>query len=116
MWTESVSDGIASTANARVLQLKDGNLRAMIAYLQKEFPEEKRAAKNLIIESKGYEDISSIQQILQSGAWLYPRKSNQSCCKNIMEASQLLNVTEVNTSGYHPHKDGKEAKKNSGKK
>jgi hypothetical protein len=35
MWTEPVGDGIASIANARrALQLKDGSLRAMIAYLE----------------------------------------------------------------------------------
>ena len=31
----------------------------------------------------------SIQQILQSGVWLYPRKSSLNFCKNIMEADLL---------------------------
>lgn len=42
----------------RLLQLKDGSLRTMIAYLDKdELLEEERAAKNLIVESKSYEMI-----------------------------------------------------------
>ena len=60
MQTESVSDEIASTANAGS-KLKDDNLRTMIAYLEKdELPEEKREAKKLIIESKSYEMIEEV--------------------------------------------------------
>ena len=44
----------------RQLQLKDGNLRIMIAYLEKELPEEDRAAKKLMMESKSYEMIEEV--------------------------------------------------------
>ena len=71
----------------RQLQLKDTNLAAIIVYLEKdEFPEEEKAAKRLILESKSYKMVVQFQQ---SGALLYLRKNSLNCCKNIMEADLL---------------------------
>ena len=45
----------------RQYQLKDANLRAMMVYVEKEeLPEDEKAAKKLILESKSYEMVEGV--------------------------------------------------------